>query len=842
MRSRLMALGFCLSALSPVLAADCDSPASVCFADGPGAMDLVSDGVPATVLTDAGADAAVLRVANDFAEDLARVSGQAAPLATSLGDVDGPVVVIGVAGESALIDGLAAAGKIDPASLRKGWEAFSIAVVDDPWPGVPEAVVIVGSDRRGAVFGTYDVSEQMGVSPWYYFADVPTKQHSDVFVTPGVRGDQPVVKYRGIFINDEDPAFGGWARVRFGGVNADMYEHVFELILRLRGNYIWPAMWGKALYDDDPRTGKMAHDMGIVVGTSHHEPMMRAHVEWSRYGDGEWNFNTNPEGLAAFWRGGFERSKDFDTLVTVGMRGDGDEAMSEDTAIDTLERVVEAQRDIIADVTGAPAADRPQVWALYKEVQDYYDQGMSVPDDVTLLYADDNWGQNRRLPTTDLDRPGGFGVYYHFDYVGAPRSYKWTNTNQIEKTWQQMDLAYQRGVEDVWIVNVGDIKPMEFPIDFFLAHAWNPDAMTVDAVTAFPAAWAAETFGKERGEAIGELMTRYSQYAARRKPELIDADTWPIGEISRRHLSRGAFGAYVEEWQALVTEMKAVKRDLRPDQKSAFFQLVEYPIVSMANLYELHHATAWNRALAKVDDRRANYFADKAEAAFAYDAALATQYHQLEDGKWDQMMAQANVGWQDWRGPEQDVMPAVERVDGRTPRSVRFRGRVAPATMKIDAAAYDRAVGTETLSWTVVPNLGQFGRGAVIATPQGTPATTVDDGMRLEYDVDLQTVGDLTVGVRMSPTLDTIGSEGVLIGVSLDDSPVQVLNLDLIPHCCGPERQEQVDWDAAVRDNGFTLSAAFEDVGVGARTVKIWRLDDNVIVEHLSIAVDGADR
>ncbi|NHK26302.1 hypothetical protein FF098_000100 [Parvularcula flava] len=823
-------------AMTAALAEDCNDQASVCFTAQGGDMDLIVDGKPAAVLVDGDADQAVLRVARDFATDLERVSGREALFTADYNEVDGPVVIIGVAGQSTLIDGFAEAGLIDLSAIEGGWEAYSITVVENPLPNVPEALVIAGSDRRGAVFGTYDISEDIGVSPWHYFADVPAEEHENVFITAGTRDDRPVVKYRGLFINDEDPALGSWAREKFGGVNSGMYEHVFELMLRLKSNYIWPAMWGKSLYDDDPLSGQLAHDMGIVVGMSHHEPLMRAHVEWGRHGEGEWNYNTNPEGLQAFWRDGMERSKDFDKVVTIGMRGDGDEAMSEDTAIGLLEQVVADQREIIADVTGKPVEETPQVWALYKEVQDYYDQGMSVPDDVTLLFADDNWGQNRRLPTKDLDREGGFGVYYHFDYVGAPRSYKWTNTNQIEKTWQQMDLAYRRGVEDIWIVNVGDIKPMEFPLDFFLAHAWDPEEMTPDAVEAFPAEWAAETFGDEHADAIGELMTRYSQYAARRKPELMNAETWPIGTMNGDSLTRGEYDIYVDEWQALIAELEAVKGDLDEDQLSAFFQLVEYPILSMANIYELYRATAWNRVLAAADDPRANYFADKAEAAFTRDAALADAYHQLEGGKWNHMMAQPNIGFVDWRGPDEDVMPEIIRVAGDTPDAVRFDGKVEPAAMLIDATAYDRAVPAGELEWAAIANLGQFGGGAMIATPQGRPATTVEDGMRLEYDINVETAVDVTVGVRMSPTLDTIGEEGVRVGVSLNDSPVQVLNLDLIPHCCGAERQEQVDWDAAVRDNGFTLSAKFEDVGAGTHTLKLWRLDDNIIIEHLEIA------
>src|SRR5919202_1500446 len=259
----------------------------------------------------------------------------------------------------------------------------------------------------------------MGVSPWYWWGDVPVKKKKEIYVAKGTfKHDEPSVKYRGIFINDEAPAFSGWTKEKFGGVNHAVYEKMFELILRMKGNYLWPAMWGNAFADDDSLSAKLADEYGIVMGTSHHEPMTRAQQEWKRYGAGAWDYEKNDSTLRAFWRRGIERMGTRENVVTVGMRGDGDMPMTQGTAIALLERIVADQRKIIADVTGKPASATPQLWALYKEVQDYYDKGMRVPDDVTLLFSDDNWGNIRRLPgAADRNRAGGFGVYYHFDYV-----------------------------------------------------------------------------------------------------------------------------------------------------------------------------------------------------------------------------------------------------------------------------------------------------------------------------------------------------------------------------------------------------------------------------------------
>src|SRR6478609_1018841 len=531
-----------LVAAAPATAQACAGAVDVCGEAAAGSLALIVEGRPAAVLTDAGADPAIDHAARNFAADLGRVGGTDAPLAHDSGAVQGPVVLIGELGKSALIEDLRRRGLIEAADLAGQWEAYRQVVVDNPFPNVSRALVVIGSDRRGAVFGTYDVSERIGVSPWYWFADVPVQHRASVYLTPGSRRDQPAVKYRGFFINDEAPAFSRWTEEKFGGANSQAYAHVFELLLRLKGNYLWPAMWApRAFNDDDPQNMVLADEMGVIMGTSHHEPLTRAQDEWHRNTEdgvtgGAWNYETNADNLRTFWRGGVERmmskgdGRGYEALLTVGMRGDGDEAMSEGTAIPLLERIVADQRAIIADVTGKPASETPQLWALYKEVQDYYDRGMRVPDDVTLLFSDDNWGQIRRLPAIGAaPRAGGYGVYYHFDYVGAPRNYKWLDTVQIEKTWQQMDLAYSRGAKQLWIVNVGDIKPEEFPLSFFMDQAWNPEAMDLAALGRFPEEWARAQFGPKHAAAIGAILARYSQLAARRKPELLDADSFAFG-------------------------------------------------------------------------------------------------------------------------------------------------------------------------------------------------------------------------------------------------------------------------------------------------------------------------
>jgi hypothetical protein len=847
----LQSLAAILASVAVSGAVACATPASVCAEAGDDGFALIAAGRPAAVVTDPGADSAVRWVADRFAADLERVSGHAAQRVRDADRAPRPAVVIGVPGQSPLVDALVAAGKLEVGDLEGQWEAFRVAVVDDPWPGVSRALVVAGSDRRGAVFGTFDLSEQLGVSPWYWWADVPTQRQSDVRVIPGSRSDRPRVRYRGFFINDEDPAFSGWAKNRFGGVNADLYEQVFELLLRLKGNYLWPAMWApKAFHLDDPRNTALADAMGVVMGTSHHEPMTRAQSEWHRSPDdpatgGPWNYLTNADNLRAFWRGGIERMMSkgdgaaYESLVTIGMRGDGDEPMAEDTAIGLLETIVADQRRIIEVVTGRPASQTPQVWALYKEVQDYYDRGMTVPDDVTLLFADDNWGQIRRLPEKNLDQPGGFGVYYHFDYVGGPRNYKWLNTVQIGNVWQQMDLAYQHGARNVWIVNVGDIKPMEFPLDFFLRMAWNPEAMTHQALAAFPETWAKQGFGAAAAAPIGELITRYSRYAARRKPELVNEQAFPIGDVSADALHRGEFGEHVENWRTLVDDTEQVKSTLGAQHHDAYFQLVEFPILALANLYELYWATAWNRRLASSHDPRANFFLHTVERTFARDAELTARYHALNGGKWDGMMNQVHMNYVIWNEPTRQTMPSVTRVGADTPThrqdaAVLFAPKQTetPRVGVIPAAEYARAVDGRGLAWTAIPYLGRS-QAAMVALPQSEPPTTAADGVRLEYSLLTASPGDLQVRLQLSPTLDTTDSGGIRIGVSLDDGPVQTVVSHLVPTAGHARTPEQEAWSRAVIDNRHVVAAQFEQVPPGDHTLKIWRLDDNVALERI---------
>ncbi len=625
----------------------------------PLAVRLAADGRAAPLLVDARDFPGVARAVRDLGGDIERVTGLRPDVLESEPASASDIIVVGTLGRSRIVDRLAAEGRLDVREVRGRWEASVMQVVPRPWRGVERALVIAGGDRRGTIFGVYDLSEQIGVSPWSWWADVPVKRHAALYARPGrlVRRE-PVVKYRGIFLNDEAPALTGWAREKFGGFNSRFYVKVFELLLRLRANFLWPAMWQPAAFaDDDPLNPKLADEYGIVIGTSHHEPMMRAHDEWRRHGSGPWNYATNAEALRRFWADGIRRAAPYESIVTLGMRGDGDEPMSREANTALLERIVSDQRALLAELLQPDVTRVPQVWALYKEVQEYYEKGMRVPGDVTLLWCDDNWGNIRRLPTRDeIGRPGGAGVYYHFDYVGGPRSYKWLNTVPLPKVWEQMHLAYRYGATRLWIVNVGDLKPMEVGVQFFLDYAWDPERWPAERLPDYLPLWAEREFGAEHARESAALVAGSTKLNGYRKPEMLDPRTFSLAHY------REAEGV-VERWRDLARRAEALDAKLPAEARDAFFQLVLYPIRASAVVTELHVTVGRNRLYAVQGRASTNDLAERARELFGEDARLSREYNEtLAGGKWRHMMDQTRIGYTYWNQPVRNAMPGVQEI------------------------------------------------------------------------------------------------------------------------------------------------------------------------------------
>lgn len=701
----------------------------------------------------------VARAAANLAEDFCWVTGEAA----EVGEDREAVIVVGTLGHSPIVDEMAKKRQIDASQLKGCREKFLITMVGSQ-------LVIAGSDRRGTIYGIYELSRQMGVSPWYYWADVPVEHHDSVFVRQGVFTDgEPAVEYRGIFLNDEAPCLTSWVkntfRTDYGG--HAFYEKVFELILRLRGNLLWPAMWGWAFYGDDPENSVLADEMGVIIGTSHHEPMARNHQEWARHRReyGAWNYQTNQAVLDRFFREGIERMRGTEDLVTIGMRGDGDEAMSEEADTRLLERIVKNQRDIIADVTRRPARETQQVWALYKEVLDYYDKGMRVPDDVIILLCDDNWGNVRRVPRgKELQHKGGWGLYYHVDYVGAPRNSKWLNVTPSQNMWEQLSLAYNYGIGRMWILNVGDLKPMEYPIQLFMDMAWNPQSVTADVVGSHTEPFCRATFGEMEGPEAARLLNLCCKLNGRVTAEMLNAQTY--------NLQTGEWADVVADYVRLEAEALRQFVRLRPDQRDAYRQFILFPIQAMGNVYNMYYAQAMNRQLAREGNPEANRWADQVEECFRRDSLLCAEYNNdIAGGKWRGMMTQKHIGYRSWNddfGPS-DVMPQVTRIADEMGKNV-FTERDGYVAMEAEHFFSKR--DADGLQWTRLPFFGRT-LSAMTVLPADREINGKDVPQLTYLFTTTNNVKRLQVVVKS--TLDFLNRGGHRFRVTLDGGePVEV--------------------------------------------------------------------
>lgn len=710
-----------------------------------GGFVLAADGKVAPVMVSDQDWPGVMRAAADLSADIKRVTGHSAEVLKNSRGAKGDMVLIGTIGHSSLIDSLVKAKKIDVSDVAGKWEAAVTTVVERPLPGVRRALVIAGSDKRGTIYGIYDLSEQIGVSPWYWWADVRIPHRDALYVMPKrVVQPEPVVRYRGIFFNDEAPALSGWTKEKFGGMNHEFYTKVFELLLRLKANFLWPAMWNNAFAMDDPENPKLADEYGIVMGTSHEEPMMRAEKEWAWGHHGEWNYTTNQKEIDEFWRKGMERNKHYEQVVTLGMRGENDTPMSADANTELLEKIVADQREILKQTVNSDLTKVPQVWALYKEVQTYYEKGMRVPDDVTLLWSDDNWGDLRRLPTAEeRKRSGGAGIYYHFDYVGGPRSYKWLNTNPIPKVQEQMNLALNYGANRLWVVNVGDGKPMEFPIEFFLSYARTPQRWSKDHLDEFTKLWATREFGQEHANEIAAAMEEYTRYNGRRKPELISPTTFSLTNYHEADRVEA-------EWRGLANRVDKLAAELPENERASYFELIQYPVDACANLTEMYIAAARNAADARLGNPKANEEATEVQRLFARDAELSDAYNRkLLNGKWDHMMDQTHIGYVSWNDPPVNVMPAVSWIQ-------------VPPTGSLGVSAEDAA-------FTRAGGRFGFTLGTVDSVAQQTRTLTLFDRGKSPVNYSVKTSAPW---ITVSSAEGTVGPAEQKVVVSVDWSKV----------------------------------------------------------------------
>lgn len=712
------------------------------------------------VYVDNGDERGVKRAASNLLTDLTTVCAATTQFVSKAEEAR---IVAGTLGHSPVLDRLLTKGQ--QKELKGCREKFLIT-------SVGQQLVVAGSDRRGTIFGIYEVARQAGVSPWTWWADVTIDKHEQLYVKNGSYTDgEPTVRWRGIFLNDEGPCLMQWVKNTYGTNHGDhrFYERVFELILRLRGNFLWPAMWDWAFYADDPENSRLADEMGIIIGTSHHEPMARNHKEYGRNKQkwGPWNYRTNQKRLDDFFREGIRRMKGTEDIVTIGMRGDGDEAMSAEADTRLLERIVENQRRIIKQETGRPAKETPQVWALYKEVLDYYDKGMRVPDDVTILLCDDNWGNVRRVPTAEERKhPGGWGLYYHVDYVGAPRNTKWINVTQTQGMWEQLRLAADFGLDRLWVLNVGDLKPMEYQIQLFMDMAWNPQLLDgQQLVSQHTVPFCQTIVGDEHAQEAARLLNKSAKLNSRVTAEMLDARTYD--------LQSGEWERVCGEFSRLEADALQLYRLLPEARRTAYHELILFPIQAMANLYEMYRAQAMNHALAALGDRDAKGWADEVRLRFRRDSLLCAEYNQLANGKWRGMMIQKHIGYTSWNDDfPADRLPQLHQPAER--QATLFHDPMKQGYLAIEAEHFAESKASEGTQWTVYPDMGRTKSGVAL-----TPYTQETGDASLTYRIALpEGVQSVNVRVAVKSTLDFLNRGGHQYEVSIDGGEPQTVNFN----------------------------------------------------------------
>ena len=818
-----------LAALTLILSAPLARAADLTVSrDLPPAPDALSLAGTA-VRVDPAAAAVVHASARLLADDLSRVTGQTSavdPAAT--GNRSVPVLIlVGTLGDGGEADQLATAGKVDVGGVRGQWETFAWQIVEHPSPAVDRALVIVGSDRRGTAYGCTELSRAIGVSPWSWWADVPTPKHAQLSVSPGRHVDGPPgVKYRGIFINDEDFGLRPWAHQTFDPelkrteVGPKTYAKVFELMLRLRLNYLWPAMHpGSGEFGSIPGNAEMADHWGVVMGASHCEPMLRNNVYWPK-ADGAWRYDTNGAKILNYWAESAEARGPFEAVWTLGIRGIHDSQMDgpkgTPARVKMVEGLIDDQRKLIdAKVTkayGPPA----QVLVPYKEVLPLYDAGMKVPDDVTLMWPDDNQGYIRHLPdAAERKRSGGNGIYYHVSYWGWPHSYLWVESISPGLIWEELRKAYDNDAGRMWVVNVGDVKPAEVAIDFYSKLAWAPKSWGPDAQDQFLRSFTTDTFGPAAAGPVFDVESAYYRLASRRKPEHF---FWgrqdPKGTVEWLDgMSTGLVADLARRYDALLTTEQAAADAVPADRRDAYFEMVGYAVRALGLSGRLYTGEA---LAARGIDAAANH--GRAVAAMAAIRADADRYNdQVAGGKWRHMMSTTPEGmtWPKSVGGTRDAGPMPAHVPG-DPKGVLVDAAVAAVAPAADA------------TWAPVAGLGRTGRSLTVVPPTAFAGV----GPSLTYAFDLPAAVDgAAVRLRVLPTMRVNPSGHLRLSAKLDDAAAAeyaVPGGEASDENSGPRRN-------GVQSNSVEIALPPMALKDGRHTLTVTAVDPGVVLDQVEL-------
>ena len=814
---------------------------------------LIRNGIPATVCVDAEANPAVRRVARDLRGDMDRVAGASGAAVQDVRTATGEVVLVGVVGESSAIDRLVRSGQLHVESVTGQWEGAVVATVVEPWPGVHKALVVAGSDRRGAIYGAYWISEALGVSPWYWWADVPVPHREFAALIGGTYElPSPKVRYRGIFLNDEDWTLRPWAaqthEPKTGNIGPKTYERIFELLLRLRGNLLWPAMHpGTRNFNFYSENKTLADEYGIIMGSSHAEPMLRDNVdEWERDGTGEYNYLTNRSAVLKYWEDRVRTNGSFENVYTVGMRGIHDSSMEGGGTMaeraERLRRIITDQRELLRKGVAPDVTKIPQMFCPYKEVLEVYEADPTlVPDDVTLVWPDDNYGYIQHLSTpAEQSRSGGAGVYYHISYWGAPYDYLWLPSTPPALIGEEMTKAWRHGASRIWVVNVGGLKPREWQTEFFLRTAWSPDAwVSATGQRDYLRAKAERDFGERFAEPIADVLMEYYRLNAQRRPEHMGLDAgspWlrqPVFAVGSDE-ARERAAAFI----ALRRQVEAIGAEIDTAHQPAFFELVAYPV---------HGAALMNLKWMSLE--RAQEAKEKEEADRCYGAAKGAQaeidqlpatYDALLDGKWRHM---ASI-----RPREQAVFDLPLPASAASARSLQpetIWASMARATRtnqkeqdfvfcERDKIVSIAAVHVANFSqgqpypW-LVQGLGYNGAVIAVRSTTATTRSSAEPMMRCEYPIQIATPGQWQIRVRVLPTWPQVARHPSQLSVAVDDGKPLLIEQPTYHNEKDPRWQEDVLRNASILTTSVDLSAGRHILRIDAVTAGVM-LDSILLV------------
>jgi len=828
---------FVLALLASRIAASTVSELTVAESPSPQAFALVGGGRVADVIVEPGEAKVVSLSAQLFAADVGRVTGEVPAV---MGDDDlakrnrPAAVLVGTLGHNRLIDGLAASGKLDVSAIQSRWEAFAVAVVDNPTPGVKRALVVAGSDRRGTAYGLFTLSQAIGVSPWYWWADVPPTHHAALYLSlASPLHDAPAVKYRGIFINDEDWGINPWAKETFDppfhNIGPKTYAKVFELMLRLRLNYLWPAMhWCTTAFGSVPENVSLADDYGIVAGSSHCEQMLYNNIRWNEKTSGPWNYSTNRDAVHAIWETTAKARGRDEAVWTLGIRGIHDGPMQTPPSdlpgkIDLLTQIIADQRALLEqDVTRqwGPVA---QCFIPYKEVQPIYDAGLKVPEDVTLVWADDNFGYLRRLSSpAERRRSGGAGVYYHISYYGGPHAYTWINTTSPALMWEELHKAWENEARTIWMLNVGDIKPMEIGIDYYARLAWDPQAQGPDSQPRFLRDFAAN-FGGSTAPAIADLLMAYYRLGTVRKPELMNRG-WALSLPSDRAAQ------LAHDYAALLQSERAIADAVPAPARDAYTETVGFPCRLLGSTGLLFMA---DRSAQRGDDAPARQQEiirlrdDMTREVNNYNTSLAS-------GKWNHMMP-GLVTAKDLTSCFSEVRwPWGEEsgLSSRSPADVRETNEPPPDHTWHDAATATREPAEGVPTWHVIDGLGASGR-AVALLPVSLPLPSGADNARPTLTFSFVAPGGPADALLdFLPTIRLYPGMKLRVAVAIDHQPSTLVE---VPGSGGNEDEGGYVRSNAVQDNSTLARVPLPSLAAGPHTFTVSGVDPGVVLDRVRV-------